>query len=114
MLSVDLPVRWSHVRGVAAAAGDLAQLLSHNRDILVSAAWLHDVGYASEVAQTGFHPLDGARFLREDGWDESVVGLVAHHSFAVVEARLRGLEDALVTEFPNNDPELADALCVPT
>ncbi len=31
---------------------------------LVAAAYLHDIGYAPELAITGFHPLDGARHLR--------------------------------------------------
>jgi hypothetical protein len=44
---------------------------------MVMAAWLHDIGYAPELAVTGFHPLDGARFLRRAGADGQVVSLVA-------------------------------------
>ena len=29
------------------------------------AAWLHDVGYAPSLVETGLHALDGARFLRD-------------------------------------------------
>ena len=36
-------------------------------DDLVAAAWLHDIGYAPELVETGFHPLDGARYLRREG-----------------------------------------------
>ena len=32
---------------------------------MTAAAWLHDIGYAPAVDDTGFHPLDGARYLRD-------------------------------------------------
>ena len=89
-----LPLGWAPVRGT-----------------LVAAAWLHDVGYAPAVEDTGFHPLDGARYLRRLGLDEEVVRLVAHHSFAMLEAGERGLDGELAAEFPPGDPVLTDALC---
>lgn len=102
--------RWSHVQSVADAAGRVAAELGLDADTLVAAAWLHDIGYADELRETGFHPVDGARFLRRTGWDEEVVRLVAHHSCSNFEAGLRGLNDAL-GEFPRPSPELEDALC---
>ena len=36
-------------------------------DVLVAAPWLHDIGYAVEVTDTGFHPLDGACYLASPG-----------------------------------------------
>jgi hypothetical protein len=36
-------------------------------DVLLAAGYLHDVGYAPDLAQLGFHPLDGARFVRDAG-----------------------------------------------
>jgi hypothetical protein len=45
-----------------------------------------------------FHPLDGARFVREAG-HERLAGLVAHHSASEAEAEERGLYEALA-EFP--------------
>lgn len=39
----------------------------NDRDLLVAAAWLHDIGYAPELRDTGFHPLDGARHLEALG-----------------------------------------------
>ena len=36
-------------------------------EVLTQAAVLHDVGYAPDVAITGFHPLDGARHLSRSG-----------------------------------------------
>lgn len=49
---------------------------------LLAAAWLQDIGYAREVATTGFHPLDGAVYLHGAEWPARVVSLVAHHSCA--------------------------------
>lgn len=77
---------------------------------LTAAAWLHDVGYAPDLVDTGFHPLDGARYLRRRGADPQVVSLVAYHSCAVVEARVRGLEAALTSEFEPAPADLSDAL----
>ena len=106
-----LQPRLSHVIAVARLARYVAVRLEVDPEVLVSAAWLHDVGYAPHVAATGFHPLDGARFLRQAGVPASVINLVAHHSFAVVEAELRGLRTALENEFPY-DPSLPhDVLC---
>lgn len=73
---------------------------------------LHDVGYAPRLAETGFYPLDGARFLRDEhGADERLVRLVANHSFALLEAEERGLMEVLEREFPLLDEGLlVDAL----
>ncbi|MFF0177015.1 DNA methyltransferase family protein [Micromonospora profundi] len=32
------------------------------------AAWLHDIGYAPEIVDTGFHALDGGRWLLREGF----------------------------------------------
>lgn len=111
LLAEALPVRWEHVKQVAAKARTLSTELDLNPQRLVPAALLHDVGYSPAVLATGFHPLDGARYLRGLGVEDEVTTLVANHSCAVVEARLRGLASELATEFPPLDPELADALC---
>jgi HD domain len=109
MLAEALPRRWRHVRSVARRARWVAKELSLSDD-LVAAAWLHDIGYAPELVETGFHPLDGARYLRRRGVDAQVVSLVAHHSCAYIEADVRGLGSALASEFPPADPALSDAL----
>jgi HD superfamily phosphodiesterase len=81
--------RWLHVRGVARQAQRVASILpADERDDLVAAAYLHDLGYAPSLVQTGLHPLDGARHLRALG-HERLAGLVAHHSGAEAEAELR-------------------------
>ena len=103
MLAASLPRRWRHVRGVAAAATALPIGDAAPRSLLVSAAWLHDVGYAPALVDTGFHPIDGARHLRRLAADEALVNLVAHHSCAGVEADLRDLGPALAEEFTRDD-----------
>lgn len=59
--------RWQHVAGVASAAAAAAAdpVADREAQLLIAAAWLHDIGYAVELAETGIHPLDGARHLRE-------------------------------------------------
>jgi len=108
-LGLALPRRWRHVRSVARRAGWVAETLSLP-DELVAAAWLHDIGYAPELVETGFHPLDGARFLRRAGVDGQVVSLVAYHSCAQIEADVRGLGAELAAEFTPADPLPSDAL----
>jgi HD domain len=108
-LAEVLPRRWRHVRSVARRARWAAKRLSLPDD-LVAAAWLHDIGYAPELVATGFHPLDGARYLRRAGVDEPVASLVAYHSCAQIEASVRGLGAELATEFSPGDPLLSDVL----
>lgn len=63
------------------------------------ADWLHDVGYSRKVARTGFHPLDGARWLCDHGWPAETCRLVACHTEAIHEARLQSLDRELEAEF---------------
>lgn len=112
LLSEPLPRRWAHSQGVAERARALAPILGPDADLLEATAVLHDIGYAPDLAKTGFHPLDGARYLRDVARaDERVVRLVAHHSCAWMEAEARGLRDELEEEFPREQPNLSDALC---
>jgi HD superfamily phosphodiesterase len=111
LLEVPLPRRWAHVQGVAAQARSLAPILGDDADLLEAAAWLHDIGYSPDLADTGFHPLDGARYLRDvEHADPRLCSLVANHSCAILEADERGLADVLSSEFPSPDPKLNDAL----
>jgi len=99
------------VQAVAAKAAAVASMLDESdRDALITSAWLHDIGYAGDLAKTGFHPLDGARFLRSHGFDARVTALVAHHSCALIEADERGMYDALEAEFDHEQSVTADAL----
>lgn len=102
--------RWRHVQAVAARARELSITLFGSRseaEVLVAAAYLHDIGYAPVIAMTGFHPLDGARFVRDSGSPE-LAALVAQHTGARNEALIRGIE--LVAEFPFDDSLLYRAL----
>jgi hypothetical protein len=108
-LADDLPQRWRHVQGVARRASQIAPYVADSDDILVCAAWLHDIGYAPAMAATGFHPLDGARFLVAAGISRRLAGLVAYHSCAALEAELRDLA-AELAEFDNEHGVVRDAL----
>lgn len=111
LLGEPLPRRWAHTQGVAAAARRLASILGDYAELIEAAAWLHDIGYSPAVADTGFHPLDGARYLRDsEDVDPLLCGLVAYHTGAVYEARERGLEAFLTDEFTAPAPLLATAL----
>ncbi|AEH10993.1 MULTISPECIES: HD domain-containing protein [Protofrankia] len=111
MLSGPLPRRWRHSMGVARQAKRLLPILGPDGDLLESAAILHDVGYSPSIAIIGFHPLDGARFLRaRGGVPEKVIRLVAYHSCAVLEAEERGLKPALESEFSEENSRLVDAM----
>jgi putative nucleotidyltransferase with HDIG domain len=101
--------RWRHTRGVADRAAELADALGLDADVLVAAAWVHDIGYADITAVTGFHPLDGARYLQAMRWPARVVGLVAQHSGARFVAAARGLADDL-SAYPDEGGLMSDAL----
>ena len=108
-LIAPLGERWAHVQAVARQAGQVATVLSaEDGDVLVAAAFLHDVGYAPSLNRLGFHPVDGAHFLRDHG-QERLACLVAHHSGASFEAEERGLVDELAA-FPIEDSPVMDAL----
>lgn len=101
LLAEPLPRRWAHSQGVAARAHSLAGILGNDAELLWVAAMLHDIGYTPALAATGFHPLDGARYLRDHTVaDERLVRLVANHSCAVLEAEERGLRGNLKLNFP--------------
>jgi hypothetical protein len=111
LLEIPLPRRWAHVQGVAGRARFLGPILGGDADLVEAAACLHDIGYSPELADTGFHPLDGARYLRDvHGADPVLCRLVANHSCAVIEAEERGLGRELSAEFPVPNPALGDAL----
>lgn len=92
--------RMHHSVTVATRASSAAGLLAKPwRSAVIEAAWLHDIGYSEHVAETDFHPLDGARWLRRQGWRSEVCRLVAWHTGAAREASMRGLDDTLSAEF---------------
>src|SRR5262249_7072509 len=111
LLKKPLPHRWAHSQGVAAQARTLAPILGRHADAVTAAAWLHDIGYGPGPHGSGFHPLDGARYLRDvQHADALVCRLVAHHSCAAIEAAERGLAADLFREFRPVSRVLSDAL----
>ncbi len=110
LLDVDSD-RWRHVVGVGERAESVAHTLpAEDRELLISAAWLHDIGYAPALHDTGLHSLDGARYLRAVGAPPRLCRLVAHHTASIVEAESRGLAAVLEEEFPVEHSDVADAL----
>lgn len=87
--------RWDHTCGVSrtAASWRHAGWISEN---VVSAAWLHDIGYAPGLVRSGMHAVDGAAYLDLHGAPKLVVSLVAFHTGAEYEADERGLIDKLI------------------
>jgi hypothetical protein len=111
LLHEPLPRRWAHSQGVAAQARTLAPILGPDADLLIAAAFLHDIGYAPELHDTGFHPLDGARYLNDTPQaSDMLCRLVAHHSCAFIEADERGLAARLAAEYEMPPGNLSDAL----
>ncbi|MBX7266736.1 HD domain-containing protein [Micromonospora sp. Llam7] len=112
LLETPLPRRWSHVQAVAAKADRISAAVPiEDREVLVASAWMHDVGYSPDLVDTGFHSLDGGRWLRRQKHDERIAALVAHHSCAWLEAEERGLGEVLAAEFPREKTAVTDALC---
>ncbi len=108
-LLASLGDRWLHVQGVVESARYVGEMFGEeDRSYLIAAAYTHDIGYAPSLMKTGFHPLDGARYLRSLGY-ERLACLVGHHSEADFEAALRGYTHEL-DAFPRERSATADAL----
>ena len=87
----------------------LAAVPAADVELLVSAALLHDIGYAPTAAVIGFHPLDGANLLLGLGAPRRLAALVAHHSEAGLLAAAQGLARTL-SSFANERSAVTDAL----
>jgi putative nucleotidyltransferase with HDIG domain len=106
----ELGDRWVHTIGVAQRAEELSLTVAPgDREVLVVAAWLHDVGYSPGLQTSGFHPLDGATYLHQHGWPDRVCALVAHHSGARFVARALGMHHVL-DRYPHEQSPVSDAL----
>lgn len=104
-----LATRLDHSAAVAAQIDRVAGLVEPGwRSAAGDAAWLHDVGYNPDLARTGFHPLDGARWLRDHHWPTATCRMVAWHTEPLEEARQCDLDWELTEEFAR-PPRLAAA-----
>lgn len=103
--------RWDHTLGVVQRVESLRRAVGSDAEhrLLVGAAYLHDIGYASALSDTGLHALDGARHLRRAGAPETLCGLVAYHSCSWIEAEVRGIPGPQ-PEFTAPPQPLLDAL----
>lgn len=111
-LLAKYPERMRHSAAVAARAVSLAEAVDDGDvNLLVAAAWVHDIGYSQTLRDTGFHPLDGARFLESRGWNPRLCALVAHHSGSRFVATAKGLDSAL-SRFVHVQDAVSDALTV--
>lgn len=101
-LASSLPHRWQHTHAVATKAADLAKkagLSNKDSALLLSAAWLHNIGYAPTTPRLyGFPPLDGAELVASWGEPE-LAALVGWHGLAAEEAILAGL-DGMLMKYP--------------
>src|SRR4249920_3391119 len=106
------PARFAHGQGVARRAEFLALAVDHeSAPLLVAAAWLHDIGYAPGLRDTGYHPIDGARHLQRFGWPPAIYNQVAHHPGARFVATVLQL-DRQLDPYPFSQDALSDALTV--
>ena len=102
------PDRWSHVQLVVQTLHGIEDV-GRRTELLVAAGWLHDIGYAPQLIDTGMHAIDGAAFLDRAGAPSEIVSLVAFHTGAEFEAEERGLVDALL-QFDRPPQEQLDVL----
>jgi predicted hydrolase (HD superfamily) len=101
LLAEPLPRRWAHVQGVGRRAESIARIVGDDGELLICAAWLHDIGYSPELVGSGLHALDGARYLRDVAHAEDrLCRLVAYHSCAYIEAMNRGQTEQLAEFLP--------------
>jgi len=106
------PDRLAHSQAVAGRAEFLTLAVEpEHAPLLVAAAWLHDIGYAPGLRDTGFHPIDGARHLQTIGWPPAICNLVAHHSGARFVASILHL-DRQLEAYRFSQDAVSDALTV--
>ncbi len=105
------PARRRHSFAVGEKAARAAHVVVDElRADLVTAATLHDIGYAH--SRLDFHPLDGAGFLTRHGFSPVVCHLVAHHSASTYEAEARGIDLAAYRDFDPGRDDLGPAHAV--
>lgn len=83
--------RQAHSRQVARNCAEAARrYVPSHVELAETVGLLHDVGYTPAADITGFHPLDGAAYLHQNGYPLLVCHLVAGHAGSPFEHLARG------------------------
>ena len=97
------PDRLRHILTVARKVRETAQQLSAkypemDLDVNVAycAALLHDIGYLDALTVSGFHPIDGANYLRECGYPD-LAEYILGHSNSPEQATLLQIEGVVMS-----------------
>lgn len=104
-LNGPMPERWESCRVAAVEAERIAPSLGADGELLIAAAYLHDVGSAPDLAVTGCSPLDGARYLLTSSGPARLAHLVAHQPWELRDSTLI----AAIDEFDDEMSPLRDA-----
>lgn len=75
----------NHTLGVVHNCRNLIKVHSLSKqdaELLLTAAYLHDIGHSEDINVTGFYQFDAYKHLLFSGWDLEVCSLVLHHSEA--------------------------------
>jgi len=86
------PKRVAHVLEISRRVRETAEKLGlrgAQLELAECAALLHDIGYWEPIAKTGFHPIDGARFL-EEHQEPELAAYIIGHSCSPEEGELSG------------------------
>ena len=95
--------RLKHVLEVARRVKETATTLSEagkaeiDVDLAYRSALLHDIGYAEGLIDTGFHPIDGARYLEKAGFPD-IASFIVCHSNSPEQAVIKGLPEIDISE----------------
>jgi hypothetical protein len=101
--------RRAHVNEAIALAREISPMFeSHEAELLVAAAAVHDLGHSPRLRDTGFEPLDAARYVDSCGAPAALARLAANYFGVQAEASLRGLSD-LYEPYPDEMSEVRDA-----
>jgi hypothetical protein len=109
-LLADCPGEAKHAHAVLERAERASVMFPpQEAAILLAASILHGIGRAPRLVETGFPPLDAARYLSDHNFPTRLCELVAHQAFAHREAEIRGLS-AQLSEWSDEQTPLRDAL----
>jgi hypothetical protein len=111
LLATDVPRRWAHAQGAIRRARSVVGLTESDRELLVSAVALHDIGFSHRLGlePSGFPLYDSVRHLESIGAPRRLICLVANHANARVEGDLRGLGEQ-IARYEDEKTPVRDAL----